>query len=111
MKIIDSHVHFWNLSLLRYPWLESETTLNRTFLPSDFPAVSDDLEGSGVVFVQADCLPEQGIAEVNWVTKLAADFPIRGIVAFAPLEQGDDVRPTLAALAENSLVKGVRRLI
>lgn len=111
MKIIDSHMHLWNPALLTYAWLESEPPLNRPFLPADFRTAVTNLEVESAVFVQADCLPEQGIDEVKWVSKIAGDVPVSGIVAFAPLEQGNAVRPTLEALKQYPLVKGIRRLI
>ncbi len=95
MKIIDSHVHFWNPTQLRYPWLDELPALQRPFLPSDYQHAANETV-SGIVFVQADCLPEQGLAEVDWVAGLGE--MVRAIVAFAQLQK----RP---------LVKGVRRLI
>jgi len=111
MKLIDSHMHLWNPNLLTYAWLSDAPPLNRPFLPSDFRAAITDFEVESVVFVQADCLPEQGIEEVKWVSQIAADVPVSGIVAFASLEQGDAARPTLEALTAYPLVKGIRRLI
>lgn len=109
MQIIDSHVHFWDPGNLRYPWLDGVQALNRPFLPADLAADAEGIELAGVVFVQADCLPEQGLEEARWVASLenAPD----AIVAFAPLEQGDTVRPHLEQLAGMSRVQGVRRLL
>lgn len=111
MKIIDSHMHLWNPDLLRYAWLDGETALKRPFLPSDYRAAATGLGVESVVFVQADCLPEQAVDEVKWVSEVAAQIPIGGIVAFAPLEQADAARPALEALKAYPLVKGIRRLI
>jgi L-fuconolactonase len=52
------------------------------------------------------------LKETAWVTSLAAVEPrIRGIVAWAPLEEGRQVAPFVEKLAEDTLVKGIRRLI
>lgn len=111
-KIIDSHVHFWNPSHLRYDWLEEAPKINKPFLPPDLPKSSKGWEMEKLVFVQADCVPKQGLDEAKWVTELAQDDArIQGIVAFAALENGDSERSTLEQLADMSLVKGVRRLI
>jgi len=62
------------------------------------------------VFVQADCVAQQGLAEVRYVERL--DWPqLAGVVAFAPLEHGPAVEPLLAKLAEHPRVVGVRRLL
>lgn len=110
--MIDSHVHFWDPQHLRYPWLDRVPALNRAFLTDHVPAQHEGWKIEGIVFVQADCLPAQGLAEVEWVSALAEnDARVRGIVAFAPLEQGISVRLHLDALKQNARVKGVRRLV
>lgn len=111
-RIIDSHVHFWNPAGLRYEWLSDLPDLNRPFLPEDLPAQGQDWRVDGLVFVQADCLAEQGLEEAAWVSSLAANgAPIAAIVAFAPMEAGDEVQASLEALQAYPLVKGIRRLI
>ena len=112
LSITDSHVHFWDPNHLHYAWLSNLPTLNRPFLPDHVPPRGDGWNVEGIVFAQADCAAEQGLAEVDWVTSLAAnDARVRGIVAFASLERGEGVLPVVDALAKNSLVKGIRRLI
>lgn len=111
-KYIDTHVHFWDLDHLRYPWLATVPRINRTFLPTDLADAATDLDLAGIVFVQAAAQAEQALDEVAWVTDLARQEPrIVGIVADAPLERGDAVHPQLDALQQFPLVKGVRRLI
>jgi L-fuconolactonase len=111
LALIDSHVHFWQPDRLRYAWLEGLPALNRPFLPADLPTLPE-AELVGLVFVQADCDPAQGLDEARWVSELAqADPRIQGIVAFAPLESPDAARPVLEALRALPLVKGIRRLI
>jgi len=111
-QIIDSHIHFWNPHQLDYAWLSEVPLINKSCLPVDLAAQATQLNLEKIVFVQADCLPEQGLAEAEWVSALAQTEPrIQGIVAFAPLEQGTAVREYLQALTAYPLVKGVRRLI
>lgn len=109
LLLVDTHVHFWQPSVLRYRWLDDLPELNRNFLPDDLPGQGANWRVEQIIFVQADCLPEQGIAEAIWVSSLAA--PIAGIAAFAPIEQGDQVQAALEQLAALPLVKSVRRLI
>lgn len=111
-RIIDSHVHFWNPASLSYRWLTEVPALNRPFLPDDLPKQGKDWQIEKLVFVQADCLAEQGLDEAAWVSALAANgAPIAAIVAFAPMERGDEVQASLEALQAYPLVKGIRRLI
>ena len=110
--IVDSHIHYWAPDHLRYDWLSSTPAINQPFLPETLQAESEGYDLQKIVFVEADAQDEQGIAEAQWVSDLAAmDQRIEGIVAFAPLEQGNSARYYLDRLAALPLVKGVRRLI
>ncbi len=112
LTVIDSHIHFWDPHYLQYDWLAEVPAINTRFLPEDLLVQSTSIDLEKIVFVQCDCLPAQGLEEVQWVTKMAQqEARIQAIVAFAPLEQGEAVREHLGALANYPLVKGVRRLI
>lgn len=111
--IVETHIHLWDLRHLRYTWLDENEVLNRDFLPADFQDAARDVPVEQIVFAQAAALPEQALAEAEWIAQIAAsDEPrITGIVADAPLENGDRVTRDLDALARLPLVKGIRRLI
>jgi L-fuconolactonase len=110
--LLDTHVHFWDPAQLSYPWLAEIPQLNAAFLPADLGAATTGLALEKIVFVEADVSHAQQLAEVAWVTALAASEPrLAGIVAAAPLEQGEAVRGHLQDLAAYPLVKGVRRLL
>jgi L-fuconolactonase len=111
LPVIDAHVHFWDPAVLRYPWLASEPALAEPFLPRDFaPLASGEVDA--VVFVEANCSPEQAADEVSWVERLADGEPrIVGIVAFVDLL--DDARraAALGRLGRTPRVVGVRHNI
>lgn len=110
--IVDTHVHLWHPEQLRYPWLSEVPALNRPYLLKDYIAAYGELEVESIVFVQCDTHPDDGLKETAWVTALAnVDPRIQGIVAWAPLEEGEQVAPFVEKLADNPLVKGIRRLI
>ncbi len=110
--IVDTHVHFWDTGHLDYPWVKSSKLLNRPYLPRDFDKAAGAVEVERIVFVEAACATGQEMAEVEWVSELAKEDPrIQGIVANAPIEQGDAVLPILEELAANPLVKGIRRFL
>jgi L-fuconolactonase len=112
IPIVDSHIHFWDPGQLNYPWLQDLPTLNRTFLPAQLAQAAAAVNLQKIVFVQADCVPEDGLAEVAWVSQLAqTEQRIQGIVAFAPLENRAASATYLEKLKAFPLVKGVRRLI
>lgn len=110
--IVDTHVHLWDPTLLRYPWLGDNELLNVPHLVDDFRKACGPVDVERIVFVQCECVPEQCVDEAKWVSSLSKKDPrIQGIVAQASLESGEAIRPTLKALAANPQVKGVRRLL
>jgi L-fuconolactonase len=111
IPIIDSHLHIWDVDLLEYPWLKDVPAINRTFSISEYREQTADYPITKMIFVQCECLPEQALAEIAFVSAQAAIDPgISGIVAYAPLEKGDAVAELLEQYQQNPLVKGVRRM-
>lgn len=107
--MLDSHLHLWDPDVLEYPWLRNDPALNKPFLPTDVPCAA--MATNGVIFVQADCRDDQGLAEVDWVTAVGHNWPaLVAIVAFAPIERGEEIEHDLQQLMKRPLVKGVRRL-
>lgn len=110
--IVDTHVHIWDINKLRYPWLSDFPFLNKTFLPEDYRKACGPINVEKMIFVQCECDPAQYKEEVAWITELAqTEKRFQGIVAWAPCEKGEAVRPELEELAQNELVKGIRRII
>jgi L-fuconolactonase len=108
----DSHVHFWDTALRPYPWLAAVPRIAGAHGPAELDRDAGSSAPSRIVFVQADCERSFALDEVEWVETLAqADPRVRGIVAFAPMNEGALTLAALAALAARPLVKGVRHLI
>jgi predicted TIM-barrel fold metal-dependent hydrolase len=118
LPIIDTHQHFWDLSLGKHPWLREEPPppfrygdtrpLRRDYLPTDYRA---DVRGHrvvGTVYVETEWDPADPVGETRWVERLATreGFP-SAIVAQAWLDR-DDVDDVLARQAACPLVRGIR---
>ncbi|MCW3110792.1 MAG: amidohydrolase [Segetibacter sp.] len=111
IPVIDTHLHLWDVNRLDYPWLKDVAAINQTFLIADYQAATRNFSIEKMVFVQCECLPEQGMEEVQFVMEQALiDQRIKGIVAYAPLEQGKGVAKALDVHKNNALIKGVRRM-
>lgn len=117
VRIVDSHVHFWNPAELHYPWLDALPSLQRAFLPPDYAAATGPIPIDRIVFVEANCRPEEARREVEFVARLAEAEPrVAGIVAFVDLAEGLGTRGSglgkeLEALSRSPLVKGIRQNI
>ena len=129
--IVDSHVHLWDPSHFRVEWLDKNERLNKRFALDEYRAHverSEPLAGTAggehgepgaglqveaMVYLEVDLARDYRLLEAEWVADQAQqDGRVKGIVASAPIEYGQQVRAFLVALVRVSpLVKGVRRLI
>lgn len=112
IPIVDAHLHLWDPGVLRYPWLDDVALLNKPYLLDDYNLHTKGTTIAHMVFVQCECEPAQSEQELAWVTEIAKQEPrIKGIVPWAPLELGDNAIEVLDRMAQNPLVKGIRRII
>ena len=110
--IVDTHLHVWDPTQLRYPWLAGHALLDRPYLLPDYHDATQGLDVRGCVFVQCEVDPAQSRDEAAWVASLAVLEPrIRGMVAWAPLEHGGAVAADLEALSIHPQLRGIRRII
>ena len=119
-RFVDAHVHFWQLSRLRYPWLTppfsddgpngSVAAIAHDYLPDDYLKDAHGLPVAKVVHVQAGAHDDDALAETRWLQALAdqGGFP-HAIVAFAALN-APDLEATLEAHLESPNVRGIRHI-
>jgi len=106
MSLTDAHVHFWNTALMPCPWLASVPAIAHAHTPQDLSAETGGEMPSRIVFV--DC-GSPWLDEVRWVEGLARAEPrIRGIVAKATMNAGEETAAQVAELVRHPLVRGVR---
>jgi len=113
LRVVDTHVHFWDPRRLRYAWLQGNPLLNRPYEVRDYPAREIDATIDALVFVECDTDPGQSLEEIRFVEEQArVDERIRAIVAHAPLELGSGVEPLLEQIvASSARVRGIRRIL
>lgn len=114
IPIIDSHVHLWDLEQMEYPWLEDLSQINETHRLEEYDDAIGNAPVEALVFVECTVSFDNDISreEVQWVSSLAEqDERIQGIVAHASLDKGRSGRDHIEWLAQQPLVKGVRRIL
>jgi L-fuconolactonase len=111
VSIVDAHIHLWDLTRYPVPWIAGNPVLNQSYVLQDFKNQSAGLGVGTIVYVQAAWASEYSLLEADYVTNLAAhDSLVQGMVAYAPLEYGEQVRSYLDALMiHGTFIKGVRR--
>jgi L-fuconolactonase len=108
--IIDSHLHLWNPKRFRMPWIDEIDELRRTFELAEFAEHARGVPVDQAVYVQVDTTPAYGLLEARWA--VAQPSPVAGVVAYAPIEDGEIVGTYLDELTSlGPRIKGVRRLL
>jgi len=109
-RLIDTHIHIWNLSRAEYPWLKGNTSiLNRTYDLNELEPQRKTMGITAGILVQA----ANNAADTAWMIRTAESHPwITGVVGWLPLQ---DPAATARILEENyrpsGILKGVRHLI
>ena len=111
--IIDAHLHLWDPTRFRIPWLDDNDLLNQVYDLHVFQEHTAGLNITAMVYVQVDVAPAYALLEARHIAQIAANEPrLQGIVAWAPLDDGPCARSFLDALVEiGPLIKGVRRIL
>jgi predicted TIM-barrel fold metal-dependent hydrolase len=111
--IVDAHVHLWDPTRYRMPWLDGNDNLDRPYGLSEYRAATEGIAVEAMVYLQVDVEPAYALLEAQWAAERAREDPrLKAIVAWAPVEHGDRVRSFVEALvAIDPRVKGIRRIV
>jgi len=121
IPFVDAHVHMWDLSRIRYPWLSppfrddgpngSVEPIARNYLLDDYFRDAKNWDVRGMVHVDAGAEAPAALEETAWLQAMAdaRGWP-SAIVAFAALDD-PDIENLLAAHAAHSAVRGIRHIV
>lgn len=114
--IIDTHLHIWDQTQLRYSAFAANPLFNHPYHIEDYQRDCGELNIEAMIFLEcyADFWDGGGqyIDEIKFVEREAERDPrIKGIVPMAPLEWGSKVEPMLRQMRQHPTVKGIRRIV
>ena len=106
MTVVDSHHHFWDLSLRPYDWMPEGSPLRVNYIADDLRPLLAEAGVDKTVIVQAHA----SVEETKWCLDIAEnnDF-VAGVVGWVDLSDSN-VGETLDDLQQSSYFKGVRHL-
>lgn len=110
---VDAHIHLWDRSHLRYPWLDdpAHASIAPTYTIEDYRREAVEWNVVGAVHVDAGAHPDDGEAETEWLEGVAAAGGLpSAIVARVALDEAD-VERKLEWQAARPRVAGIRHLI
>ena len=122
IRIVDPHVHLWDLSRARYAWLQDEPLphnpagdmspiAGRNYSLDDYRADTAGWRVDKIVHVECGLPRGEQLAETDWLQSLADDGGVpQGIVAGADLTD-PNLDALLEAHAARPNVRGVRQIV
>ena len=122
LRIVDPHVHLWDLSRARYGWLQDDPLPNnpggdmsgiahRNYLLKDYLADAEPWRIDKIVHVEAGQPVGAQFGETEWLQAMADDYGYpQGIVAGADMLD-PDLDGLLALHAARANVRGVRQIV
>lgn len=110
MKIIDTHIHLWDLEKGDYPWLEgNKSILNRSYFIEELEAHRKDTKVQYGILVQA----ANNSQDTDYMLRIAQEYAwIKGVVGWLPLMEPNACENLLhQTYNKNPYFKGIRHLI
>lgn len=110
VKILDTHLHSWDLEKLNYSWLTPEAgILYNTFLPEDLEEEKKSVGISAAILVQSD----NSVEDTMYMFEQAERHEwIKGVVAWLPLYDPKKTEMILrSSYLKEATFKGVRHLM
>ena len=111
MKIVDTHVHVWDLSRFDYSWTKEVPALDRSLGIDEYREAVREVDISKAVLVEADIDESFLLEETRYLLCLAEQSEVvRGVVAGARPEQAGFAK-YLENIAGHPKLRGLRRVL
>jgi len=110
--IVDTHVHLWDLSKFKLPWLKPDMPFNHSFLPADYVKAIEGLNVVKGVYMEVDVTPSQQPAEAQFVIDLCKSGKtpvVAGVISGRPA--ADQFAKYIRAYKGSPYIKGVRQVL
>ncbi len=110
--IVDPHLHLWDLSRFRLPWLERGSVLDRSYVMRDYLAATEGLNVVKAVYMEVDVEPSQQTAEAEYVLEICrrGGTPmVAAVISGRPAS--DDFGRYLDQFRGNRYLKGLRQVL
>jgi L-fuconolactonase len=116
-EIVDTHLHLWDLKLLRLPWVASATgqgkdVLAHDHLLSDYAEATRGLKVTRAVYMEVDVAESDEVKEAEYVTRLCAEGKspmVAAVISGRPASDGFGAY--LDQFRGNRYIKGLRQVL
>ena len=116
-EIVDTHLHLWDLEILRLPWVASATgkakdVLAHDHLLADYAKATEGLKVTRAVYMEVDVAETDEVKEAEYVTRICAEgrSPMRAAV-ISGRPASDNFASYLDNFKGNRYIKGLRQVL
>ncbi len=112
IPIVDTHVHLWDLTRFRLPWIMKGSPLNRSYVMKDYLTATQGLNVVRGVYMEVDVEVKQQKEEGDYVLDICrrGDTPLAAaVISGRPADEG--FRKYLESFKGNRFLKGVRQVL
>jgi len=110
--IIDTHLHFWDLSQFVIPEIESYEPLKKNFPLDEALSANKNLNVEKIVYMEVNLIQEQKYSEAEYITGICSrnDNPVSAaFIGGNPLSYS--FRDYAPLFKDNNYIKGVRHVL
>jgi predicted TIM-barrel fold metal-dependent hydrolase len=112
LPVIDTHQHLWDLAKFKLNWLKKGSEFDQSFTPKEYTAAIEGLNVVKSVYMEVDVIPEQQLAEAEYVTELCESKKTTMVAAVISGRPADtNFASYLAKFKDSKYVKGVRQVL
>lgn len=119
LKVVDAHIHWWDLDTNLYPWLnavgeggrdaEEANRLAKNYLEAEYLEDSKNYDVVGVVHIEAGYDPKDPVGETAWLEQQTYQLPFVTIgAANLAAENADEL---LGQHKQYSKIRGIRHML
>ena len=112
LPIIDTHLHFWDMSRFKLPEIDSYEKLKRNFLLDDAVEAIKNLNVEKIVYMEVNLIQEQKYSEAFYITEICQqdNNPIcAAFIGGNPMSYS--FRDYAQLFKDNKYIKGVRHVL
>lgn len=113
IPIVDTHQHLWELDTFKLAWMTpGEEPLGKSFRPDDYAKATEGLGVVKTVYMEVDVVPEQQVAEAEYVLGLikGGKTPmVAAVISGRP--NSDGFAAYLDRFRGEKAIKGIRQVL
>lgn len=110
-KIIDTHIHLFDLNKFNYPWLDLFPQLKKNFLISDYFDTTKRFDIESIIFIEANVHETQLKEEIYYFTEICKKMSIPGGIICSIDIFNDNFYSSVEEIKKNPYIKGVRYVL